>query len=89
MAKMTGPEMLQALKDFDTPSITNVVAAYPLNPLCLGLYAKGHLGRRGAGRFRRAILRKKIAPQRSERPYRQRGDGLFFCLRIPRPVESI
>ena len=38
MAKMTELEMLQALKDFDTPSITNVVATYPLNPLCLGLY---------------------------------------------------
>lgn len=38
MAKMTEREMLQALKDFDTPSITNVVATYPSNPLCLGLY---------------------------------------------------
>jgi len=38
MAKMTELEMLQALKGFDTPSITNVVATYPLNPLCLGLY---------------------------------------------------
>ena len=38
MAKMTELEMLQALKDFDTPSITNVVATYPLNSLCLGLY---------------------------------------------------
>lgn len=38
MAKMMESEMLQALKDFDTPSITNVVATYPLNPLCLGLY---------------------------------------------------
>ncbi len=38
MAEMTELEMLQALKDFDTPSITNVVATYPLNPLCLGLY---------------------------------------------------
>jgi len=36
--KMTEREMLQALKDFDTPSITNVVATYPSNPLCLGLY---------------------------------------------------
>ncbi|OIP91113.1 MAG: transferase [Syntrophobacterales bacterium CG03_land_8_20_14_0_80_58_14] len=35
---MTELEMLQALKGFDTPSITNVVATYPLNPLCLGLY---------------------------------------------------
>jgi len=31
-------EMLNALRDFDTPSITNVVATYPKNPLCLGLY---------------------------------------------------
>ena len=38
MAEMTELEMLQALKEFDTPSITNVVATYPLNPLCLGLY---------------------------------------------------
>jgi len=34
----TIPEMLQALKEFDTPSVTNVVATYPGNPLCLGLY---------------------------------------------------
>ena len=38
MSKMTAAEMLQALKDFDTPSITNVVATYPANSLCLGLY---------------------------------------------------
>jgi 4-hydroxy-4-methyl-2-oxoglutarate aldolase len=38
MAKMTEKQMLLALKDFDTPSITNVVATYPANPLCLGLY---------------------------------------------------
>jgi regulator of RNase E activity RraA len=31
-------DMLNALKGFDTPSITNVVATYPKNPLCLGLY---------------------------------------------------
>jgi regulator of RNase E activity RraA len=30
--------MLEALKKFDTPSITNVVATYPNHPLCLGLY---------------------------------------------------
>lgn len=35
---MTTLEMLQALREFDTPSITNVVATYPKNPLCLGLY---------------------------------------------------
>ena len=38
MAKQTEREMLEALRDFDTPSITNVVATYPTNPLCLGLY---------------------------------------------------
>ncbi len=31
-------EMLEELREFDTPSITNVVATYPSNPLCLGLY---------------------------------------------------
>ena len=31
-------EILNELKDYDTPSITNVVATYPNNPLCLGLY---------------------------------------------------
>lgn len=31
-------EMLEELKNFDTPSITNVVATYPSNPLCLALY---------------------------------------------------
>jgi len=31
-------EMLEALKEFDTPSVTNVVATYPDHPLCLGLY---------------------------------------------------
>ena len=34
----TDKEMLQELHGFDTPSITNVVATYPTNPLCLGLY---------------------------------------------------
>jgi len=38
MAKMTAQEMMKALREFDTPSITNVVATYPSNPLCLGLY---------------------------------------------------
>ena len=31
-------EMLEELRHFDTPSITNVVATYPNSPLCLGLY---------------------------------------------------
>ena len=34
----TAQEMMEALKAFDTPSITNVVATNPDNPLCLGLY---------------------------------------------------
>lgn len=38
MSKMTEHEMLEALKQYNTPSITNVVATYPKNPLCLGLY---------------------------------------------------
>ncbi|CAN5675576.1 hypothetical protein BH23CHL2_BH23CHL2_20960 [soil metagenome] len=38
MAEMTEREMLRELEKFDTPSITNVVATYPSNPLCLGLY---------------------------------------------------
>ncbi len=41
MAKPTEEEMLEALRDFDTPSITNVVATYPDNQLCLGLYNTG------------------------------------------------
>jgi regulator of RNase E activity RraA len=35
---MTEQEIIERLKEFDTPSITNVVATYPDNPLCLGLY---------------------------------------------------
>jgi len=35
---MTEQEILEELKKFDTPSITNVVATYPNHPLCLGLY---------------------------------------------------
>jgi 4-hydroxy-4-methyl-2-oxoglutarate aldolase len=38
MAELTSSEILDALREFDTPSITNVVATYPINPLCLGLY---------------------------------------------------
>jgi regulator of RNase E activity RraA len=34
----TEREMLEELRQFDTPSVTNVVATYPNNPLCLGLY---------------------------------------------------
>ena len=35
---MENQEIIDALKNFDTPSITNVVATYPSHPLCLGLY---------------------------------------------------
>ena len=38
MAELSEQEILEKLKGFDTPSITNVVATYPKNPLCLGLY---------------------------------------------------
>ncbi len=38
MPELSEKEMLEKLKGFDTPSITNVVATYPSNPLCLGLY---------------------------------------------------
>jgi 4-hydroxy-4-methyl-2-oxoglutarate aldolase len=38
MAKLSEKEILAELQNFDTPSITNVVATYPGNPLCLGLY---------------------------------------------------
>ena len=38
MSALTEAEMLEKLRGFDTPSITNVVATYPGNPLCLGLY---------------------------------------------------
>jgi len=30
--------MLEKLRNYDTPSIGNIVATYPNNPLCLGLY---------------------------------------------------
>lgn len=38
MSQLTDQEMLEELKKFDTPSITNVVATYPSSPTCLGLY---------------------------------------------------
>jgi 4-hydroxy-4-methyl-2-oxoglutarate aldolase len=37
-AQMSPAQMLEELKNFDTPSITNVVATYPSSPTCLGLY---------------------------------------------------
>jgi 4-hydroxy-4-methyl-2-oxoglutarate aldolase len=38
MPESAGQDMLEELKNFDTPSITNVVATYPNSPTCLGLY---------------------------------------------------
>ncbi len=38
MPELSEKELLEKLKGYDTPSITNVVATYPQNPLCLGLY---------------------------------------------------
>lgn len=35
---MNERDILEELRNFDTPSITNVVATYPDHPLCLGLY---------------------------------------------------
>jgi regulator of RNase E activity RraA len=35
---MTARDTLNELEQFDTPSISNVVATYPDDPLCLGLY---------------------------------------------------
>jgi len=35
---LTQKELLKKLREYDTPSVTNVVATYPKNPLCLGLY---------------------------------------------------
>ena len=35
---MNSEEMLKELCKYDTPSVTNVVATYPNNPLCLGRY---------------------------------------------------
>jgi len=41
MAALSEKAMLEKLKRFDTPSITNVVATYPGDPLCLGLMSRG------------------------------------------------
>ena len=38
MSALSEKEMLEKLRDFNTPSVTNVIATYPSNPLCLGLY---------------------------------------------------
>ena len=38
MAVMSEEQVLAELRTIDSPTITNVVATYPKNPLCLGLY---------------------------------------------------
>lgn len=38
MTRSIAQEILEELRKYDTPSITNVVATYPQSPLCLGLY---------------------------------------------------
>lgn len=38
MANPTDDALFAELRKIDTPTITNVVATYPKNPLCLGLY---------------------------------------------------
>ena len=38
MSPLSTADMFEELKNFDTPSITNIVATYPNNPLCLSLY---------------------------------------------------
>jgi len=38
MAALSEEEMLEKLRGFNTPSVGNIVATYPNNPLCLGLY---------------------------------------------------
>ncbi|MBM4448396.1 MAG: RraA family protein [Chloroflexi bacterium] len=38
MPGLSEKEMFRKLSSFNTPSITNIVATYPNNPLCLGLY---------------------------------------------------
>ena len=38
MPRKTEPDLFAALRKIDTPTITNVVATYPTNPICLGLY---------------------------------------------------
>ena len=38
MPELSEKEMLEKLRGFNTPSVTNIIATYPNNPLCLGLY---------------------------------------------------
>ena len=36
MPRKTAPDLFAELRKVDTPTISNVVATYPTNPLCLG-----------------------------------------------------
>ena len=38
MTELSDDQLFAELRKIDTPTITNVVATYPKNPLCLGLY---------------------------------------------------
>ena len=38
MSALSEKEMLEKLQGFSTPSMTNIIATYTSNPLCLGLY---------------------------------------------------
>jgi hypothetical protein len=38
MTEISDDQLFAELRKIDTPTITNVVATYPKNPLCLGLY---------------------------------------------------
>jgi len=38
MSALSEKEMLEKLRGFNTPSVTNVIATYPGNPYCLSLY---------------------------------------------------
>ena len=38
MKKMSQKEMMEKLLKFNSPSVSNIVATYPKNPHCLGLY---------------------------------------------------
>ena len=38
MPELSEEKMLEKLRQFSTPTVTNVVATYPNNPHCLGLY---------------------------------------------------
>jgi len=38
MSELSEGEMLEKLRGYDTPSVGNIVATYPNDPLCLGIY---------------------------------------------------